>query len=216
MKKVRTGTQLLKSLDDDLGWRVKEITALRSAIRTASGPNQTAILRAAIPILYAHWEGYIKFAAITYCGYLSSLNLRFAEIKQSFSGLKGLAYVKTLHAITKRVFVASELLGHLNSIDAQVVEMPIERHVSNVGNLNFDVFEQITEFLALDIAGYSAKKILIDESLLKMRNEIAHGEYLLIDAEGFETLSDEILDIIRQFKTDVQNAVALKAYLRTS
>jgi hypothetical protein len=216
MKRARTGSQLLESLDDDLGWRVKEISALRSAIRSANGSNQVAMLRAAIPILYAHWEGYIKFSAATYCGYLSSLNLRFGDIRQSFCGLKALAHVKTLHAITKRVFVASSLLEQLVNIDTEKVEMQLERYVGNVGNLNFDVFEQIAEFLSLDVAGYSGKRMLIDESLLKLRNEIAHGEHLLIDVEGFELLSNEIIGLTRQFKTDIQNAVALKSYLKPS
>ena len=50
--------------------------------------------------------------------------------------------------------------------------------------------------------------------LLKLRNDIAHGEFLLIDVDGFDQLSTEILDLIRQFKTALQNAVVQKSYLR--
>ncbi len=76
------------------------------------------------------------------------------------------------------------------------------------------MFEQIGEFIAVRTAGYATRKQLIDESLLRQRNEIAHGEYILIDPSSFNDLSVEILGIMRQFKNDVQNAVSLKAYLR--
>ena len=59
--------------------------------------------------------------------------------------------------------------------------MPARRHISSIGNLNYELFEQITEFLALN--SDSSKRVVIDEKLLKLRNDIAHGEYLLINVQ---------------------------------
>jgi hypothetical protein len=214
MKRIRSGNELLGYLDEDLGWRLKEIASLKRAVRSATGQNQDALLRAAVPILYAHWEGYVKQAAIGYSSYISSLGVKFSAVVPSLGGLKALAYVKTMRAISKRVFVSSELLNKLYAIDEDVADIPLERHISRIGNLNYDLFEQISEFLALSVD--SSKRVLIDEKLLKLRNDIAHGEFLLIDVDGFDQLSIEILDLIREFKTALQNAVVLKSYLRTT
>ena len=138
----------------------------------------------------------------------------FGRRKASLAGLKALTYVKQLHPITKRIFVASELLAALHEVESEPVEINLEPYIANVGNLNYDIFEQIAGFLCIDATRYAVKKQLIDESLLSQRNDIAHGDYLLIDPDGFESLSDEIIVLMRQFKTDIENGAALKSYLR--
>lgn len=214
MKPARTTSQLLERLDSEFSWRFQEITLLRKTIRQASGKSQDALLRAAVPLLYAHWEGFIKAAAIQYSDFICKLGVTYSDVKDSFAGLKALGYVKQLHGINRRIFTASEILSALFGIAADKVNMQLRVHVADIGNLNYDIFEQISKFLSLDSAGYAAKKQLIDESLLKQRNEIAHGEYLLIDADRFEDLSNEIISLMRMFKTDIQNAAVSKSYLR--
>lgn len=214
MKPARTASQLLEQLDNEFAWRLTEIASLRKAIRNSEGFMQSALLRASVTLLYAHWEGYVKMAAIRYGAYISSLRITFGEAQRSFAGLKALTYVRQLHTIKKQIFAASELLLALQDMNSERVTLNLDAHISNVGNLDYNLFEQIAGFLCLDTSSYAAKKTLIDESLLKNRNEIAHGDYLLIDPEGFDTLSDEILAMMRQFKTDIQNAVTLRAYLR--
>ena len=135
----------------------------RKSIRNASGRNQLALLRAAVPLLYAHWEGFIKTAAFRYAGYISSLGIKFREAKVSLAGLKALTYVKQLHPITKRIFVASELLAALHEVESEPVEINLEPYIANVGNLNYDIFEQIAGFLCIDATRYAVKKQLIEQ-----------------------------------------------------
>jgi len=214
MKPARTASQLLEQLDSELAWRLQELASLRRAISGAQGINQSTLLRAAVPLLYAHWEGYVKGTAIRYAAYISALGVTFGDVQPSFAGGKAMGHVKQLHAISKRVLAASELLIALKSIDSEKAILGFDNHISNIGNLNFDMFEQISGFLSIDTTPYVTKKQLIDESLLRQRNDIAHGDYLTIDADRFESLSNEILGLMRQFKTDVQNAATLRSYLR--
>ncbi len=216
MKPPRTADQLQEKLDEDFVWRIQEIAAIRKSIRNASGRSQLALLRAAVPLLYAHWEGFIKTAAFCYAGYISRIGITFREAKINLAGLKALTYVKQLHPITKRIFVASELLAALHEFEIEAVDINLEPYIANVGKLTYDIFEQIISFLCIDPTKYGVKKQLIDESLLSQRNDIAHGDYLLIDPDGFESLSEEIIILMRQFKTDVENGAALKTYLRTA
>ena len=82
-------------------------------------------------------------------------------------------------------------------------------------NLSAEVFENITIAIGVDPSGYAAKYHLLDESLLRRRNEIAHGEYLDIDRPGFESLLTEVVNLLRQYKNDIQNSAVLRAYLKT-
>jgi hypothetical protein len=214
MKPCRTASQLLERLDAEFVWRLQEIASLRKAIDRAAGINQNALLRASLPILYAHWEGYVKSAAIEYGSYISTLGIKFSEVKQSFSGLRALAYANQLHSISRRIFTATELLLAFRELDNEKAILNLAPHLWNVGNLNYDLFEQILQFFSLDTSIYSSKKQLIDDVLLRHRNEIAHGSFIQFDSGRFDTLSDEILELMRQFKTDIQNSAASRAYIR--
>ena len=200
VRRLRTANGLIEELDSDFAWRLQEIASLRKAARSASGITKSALLRASVTLLYAHWEGYVKTTAIRYAAFLSMLGITFGEVQRCFSGIKALGYVKSLHQINKRLFAASDLLSSLHRIDGDKFTIPLEDHIADVGNLNYDLFQQIAEFLFIDSRSYSARKPLIDESLLKQRNEIAHGRRLLIDDKDFETLVDETLQTMRQFR----------------
>lgn len=214
MKPARTASELLAHLDDELAWRIQEITHVQKAIKSANGGSEVVLLRAGVPLLYAHWEGGVKSMAIRYVEFISRQGHTYADIKQCFSGLQALGHVKQMHSISKKVFAASNLLSEIYSISEQKASIPLRSYVSNVGNLNFDMFEQVAGFIDIDASRYLTRKNLIDESLLKKRNEIAHGEFLEVDATAFDSISREVLTLLRQFKDDVQNALVQRSYLR--
>ena len=68
--------------------------------------------------------------------------------------------------------------------------------------------------IGLNPSLYAARFHLIDESLLKRRNTIAHGNYLDLTHSDWSNLSDEILIMMRQIKTDIENATIAGAYKR--
>jgi hypothetical protein len=49
---------------------------------------------------------------------------------------------------------------------------------------------------------------------LERRNKIAHGEYLDLTHDNYRELADEILILLRLFKTDIENAAVLSKYLQ--
>jgi hypothetical protein len=69
------------------------------------------------------------------------------------------------------------------------------------------------EFLSLDPAPYQSKRVFINEVLLSSRNSIAHGEREIIDQPAGLSACSEVIGLIRQFKSDIENAVTLKSYL---
>ena len=61
---------------------------------------------------------------------------------------------------------------------------------------------------------YEPRSALIDERLLKSRNGIAHGDRLMVDNEGYYELVEKVLEMMRWFKTDIENAAATESFLR--
>ena len=60
------------------------------------------------------------------------------------------------------------------------------------------------------------EKYHLIENLLKRRNEIAHGEYVDLQAGDYRKLADEMITLMRNYKTAIENAAVQKTYLRTS
>jgi len=84
--------------------------------------------------------------------------------------------------------------------------------IDTQSNLSSLVFEEIASSIDIDPMPYKLKYKLIDESLLKRRNQIAHGEYLDIDTQGYHNLSHEVVTLLRAYKTDIENSIALESY----
>jgi MAE_28990/MAE_18760-like HEPN len=84
--KIRSLGDLEERLSEDLIWRKKELTDLKSLIENCSfSPSkQNAVLRSGVALLYAHWEGYIKIAASSYLEFVSRQQLTYEELAINF------------------------------------------------------------------------------------------------------------------------------------
>ena len=61
---------------------------------------------------------------------------------------------------------------------------------------------------------YSTKFNLIDESLVNRRNKVAHGEYMDLGGKEFGELVVDVLQLMRDYKTDLLNAASMESYKR--
>jgi hypothetical protein len=211
--KIRLISHLQAKLDDEIAWRQIELGALKSAFVAASGPRQQALFRAAAPMSYAHWEGFVKKAAAYYGYFLSSQNLQFSDLKPSFWGAAALSLVTQLHTISRKINTSSTLLNQLFAIGSKNVSINLDERFKEVGNLNHNLLMEIVEFLNLPVAHYSTKSVFIDQSLLRVRNNVAHGERENLDLAAATFLVNETISLLRTFKSDIENAATLKSYL---
>ena len=215
MNKIRTTNQLQDFLDHEFSWRLREIQDIRSVARTAGAPSQKTFIRAGVTLLYAHWEGFVKASADAYVNYLSCKGLRNSELRSCFMAL-GLK--SRIHALTS----SSRSTASISALDVILAELekpanlPVRNAIDTQSNLSSAVFMDIVGWIGLDAERYSTKFKLLDESLLKRRNRIAHGEYLEIDQSAFDDLVNQVLELLRWFKTDLENALATEAFVASS
>lgn len=96
--------------------------------------------------------------------------------------------------------------------------MPYENIIKTKSNLNSEVFIEIMETIGLDYSLYEGNFKLLDEVLLKMRNEIAHGEkpeYMDLDEARFDEIYDKITSMMNMFTNQVINAACLKDFIQS-
>jgi hypothetical protein len=211
--RIRTGSQLCDRIDEDLIWRKRELTDIKFLLETAAAKRERkpALLRSAVTLLYAHWEGFIKTAALSYLEYVAAQNLRFEELAPSFLAL---AARSILNAGTgaKRIRVHLEITKFFRSGLSEKSTLPYKDGIRTQANLSSEVLREIVDTLGLDFSPFETKAHLIDETLLRSRNTIAHGEYLLITEQCYQELSREVLEMMEDFRTQVQNAALLYVF----
>ncbi|MBR7988279.1 hypothetical protein KDX04_20875 [Burkholderia cenocepacia] len=211
MADIHTLGQLQDELDKEMGWRRKEILAFGVASKK-NGQDAAFFIRAGVALLYAHWEGFIKAASEHYLNYVQHQGHTYRELKSCFAifGLKGKLHLlsasrKALANIEAFDFISSELGRHAN------LNMSVA--IDTESNLTSKVFANIAASLDIDISAYETRFNLIDESLVGLRNKVAHGEYLRLGGREFGELVSEILEIMGWYKTDLMNAAAQAKYL---
>lgn len=212
MAKIRTLNQFQDKLDNDMSWRIKEISAFKISDRTIN-INQTVFTRAGVAIVYAHWEGFVKTASEAYLEFVNNQNHTYRDLKSCFAvlGLK-----KELNNLG----TAKQMYANISAFDFIIEQldkparMVFSGAIRTESNLNSKLFINIINSIGISSSPYETKQNLIDESLLRRRNKVAHGEYIDIDFAELQKLADEVLKIMRNYKIDLQNAATLKAYKR--
>ncbi|AFZ34812.1 hypothetical protein Sta7437_1242 [Stanieria cyanosphaera PCC 7437] len=214
--KLRTAEQLSDRLSNDLAWRKKELSEVKSLVETKSfsDSKHKALIRSAICLLYAHWEGFVKLAANSYLEYVRMQKLCYQELATNFLALamkERLKEAKETNKPSLYIPVCNFFLDELN----QRCKLP-EDAISSASNLSSEIFKEIIYILGIDFSPYSTKSVLIDTKLLKTRNEIAHGEYSLFDKEEYIELHKEVIAMLDIFRNQIENAAINKDYMRNT
>lgn len=217
MTKIRTIDELQNVLDRELGWRIKEIADIRSATKMARVGSEMTLRRAGIALLYAHWEGFIKASARAYVEYVAGQRLRHSELQHCFVAMSLRVQIGEVSSIKKAGPVISALGAILNRQDERANFGGRPSWGQRLGNLDSQVFMNVAHWVGLDVGRYSTKWHFIDNRLLARRNAIAHGRGggLELDREGFDELVNGVLELLRWFKTDIENAVSTRAFQRS-
>ncbi|BCL36731.1 MAE_28990/MAE_18760 family HEPN-like nuclease [Nostoc sp. MS1] len=210
--KVRTSEQLSDKLADDLAWRKKELSEVKSLIelRDVSLQRHNALIRSEVCILYAHWEGFVKLASNSYLEHVALQKLRYDQLASNFLALAMKEKLKEAKDTNKPSLYIPVCDFFVYKLDGKC-SLPQEA-ISTASNLSSDILKEITHILGIDFSVYSTKSKLIDEQLLKTRNEIAHGNFLLIDREEYIQLHTEVIAMLDIFRNQIENASVNKDF----
>lgn len=208
-KTLFTYDGLSRKLYNEFSWRRKELTLLKSKIPIEANPLQSAMLRSALPLLYAHWEGYVKLTMSYYLEYVSKKYLKHSELKSSFIAL---SLQNKLGDLSNTNFEnRTKIIEFIfNDIDKQS-NIPRKNIINTKSNLKFDVLKEILFILDLDDSHIDGKKDLIND-LVTERNHIAHGEHQLVDYKTYENFHNDIIALMEYLKTIIENNASQEKY----
>jgi MAE_28990/MAE_18760-like HEPN len=211
---IRTTDQLVDRIAADLVWRRKELSELRALVQESDGHYRSrVVIRSAVAILYAHWEGFVKKASAYYLEFVASHRLPYRRLATNFVGLTLRSRFVELSA-SEKVSSGNALADFFcTGLDKQS-NVPYRNVIDTKSNLSSKALLDILSALGLDHAQFSTRLHFIDSNLVNPRNHIAHGEELFVSVSEYLVLHDDVIALIETYRNEVENSSVLKRYER--
>lgn len=199
-------------LTSEFNWRLREISDVTRAGREQSNGYEIGVRKAALALIYAHWEGYIKFAGEAYLKYVAARKLSYSRLSIEFSAIDIPRLLKRVNAEGLKVKPAIQFLEELTTFlggcfrNAEKVRLPVE------GNLNYERLCEICVICGVKPSSVVQDETFLDERILGVRNRIAHGVSVTVTYEELEEARDFVIDGMRAFRNEIESRVVNGAF----
>lgn len=212
MSKPYSEADFSAQITEDRNWRMKEISDLKSAIRQGDEGAQRVLMRALVTICYAHWEGYVRFAAKKYLEHVALRKFHYSQLGPQFFKNHFLPRLASTNSGKLSIAERCALLEEILTSSDRRFSRVNEDLVNTKSNLSFDVFADICVVCGLAKEPFSYRSSFVDVVLLKRRNAIAHGEETLIALGDLDEVANGTLSLMRAFGDALENHVVLQTY----
>lgn len=208
-KRIKHFNELSSYLDAELAWRRKELAIVKNYIPDEANPKQNAALRFNVPILYAHFEGFVKQSTELYLNFVANKFLKHCELQSQFITLSlakkvGLLELRNIEDRTKVIDFILQNGEKKSNIQTKNV-------IQTKSNLRYNVFKEIIFTIGIEEGNFSKYETLIND-LVDARNYIAHGDFLKVDKNTFEIMYKDIQQIMIDLKTEIENCATLEKF----
>ena len=143
--------------------------------------------------------------------YIRTKKLRYGQLSSNFLALAMKEKLKEAKETNKPSLYIPVCDFFLFELDERC-SLP-KNPISAASNLSSEVLKEITHTLGINFSLYSTKSKLIDETLLKTRNEIAHGNYLTVDTEEYIELHTEVIVMLEIFRNQIENGAVNEDFI---
>jgi hypothetical protein len=216
-------------IEQEQAWRTDEIRFFDNQASKLSEEDQDKFRRANILLLYAHYEGFCKFAFTIYVDTLNNEGLKCidanfslvaATLENVFRALRNpesrSAEFKNLLPDDKKLHLFArdkEFIENIEGFQQMTIVIP-DSVVDTESNLKPVVLRKNLFRLGFPHDGLQAVEGNISW-LLNIRNEIAHGASGRgVTKKEYEDLRNAAFLVMDTVKRYVMNALTLKEYLR--
>jgi hypothetical protein len=212
MAEIRTLDQLEAYLTEELKWRLHELTQWEAVAKRVRSHEKSAIVRGGTALLYAHWEGYVKSATRAYLEFVSRKGLKIAELRPELAAI-ALRGVLGKGEASKSSQEHTSIVEVIRNGFALSADLPYDSAtIRTFSNLNFDRFADIMHSVGCDAGRHELNRFLIDNRLLRHRNDIAHGRAEYVELDDWLTIKERVVIMLTDVRTQLSNAAATASY----
>lgn len=191
--------RLMHELEEEREWRTKELRNIKLLYKEIDfelrkEEYSASYLKMIIPMVYAHWEGYVVQSYKIIFEFINRLELSADKVNfkiLTYANNQSYNYLKGKHNFNHKCEFTKKFLKILDN------NIKIQGKIETNSNLKFDVLEKLLDLFDIDINKFIKFKTKLNE-LVNIRNAIAHGEngYIITfeDAERYISFITELID----------------------
>lgn len=198
---------------EDFTWRVRELSDLKQVIRLSGNTYAGVARKAALALVYAHWEGYVVFVAGAYLTYIAKRKRVFADLMPSLCAVSLAGHVQEWQKQKDTIGLRLKIVETIQSLQNQQFRKVPNNSINAGGNLNFERFSDICKVMMVDAATIIADQEYLDNEIVGVRNHIAHGGSVVISEERLTKASEFVLSSMRSFRNDIENCVLHRTFM---
>jgi len=202
---------IIDDISRDLDWREAEIASMRLLLsrKDISSKQVEVLLRAAWALLYAHYEGFVKYCLTLYYEEISARSVKCENLPiatQIFALAKVLKQIRTMPPADLINEVTYFKSRHLDS----VASFP---EVDTDSNLWPETLIALLTSADLDSKTVEENRPKLT-TLVARRNEIAHGEKNFIaEFQYYRTYETAVYEVMYDLALQVEERLAYGPYL---
>jgi cellulose biosynthesis protein BcsQ len=188
-------------------WRNGEFAKFKI---NSTGVDEALWCRMCIPMIYAHWEGYVVSSLKLLINHLNSLELPASDLptklvvislKDAYRSLSG------KQSFEQRIIFTDKFRELLNAT------VKFQNKIDTKSNLKSDVLSELCIMYGFDFKKFSNLTPEIDR-LVHIRNSIAHGENSFVPTiTNLNTYINAITKATDIIQEEIQNFLSSKEYL---
>lgn len=211
--KLRSLDEFSAELNGLVSWRKHELKNLQSFFNSQRNPLP-ALVKSALLLTYAHWEGGVKEMAALYLKYVERQRRPRKELNVSFLALASLSAIRSC-VNSNQILPYRQVVDFIVHNADERFRLPNIQLIDTESNLSTGVLKNILMCIGQPEAWseFEDKQRTIDVALLATRNEIAHTGRTDRDEVPLESLLQDVLDLLERLKTLLENSAANKKYL---
>lgn len=198
---------VIQEITEGNDWRNGEFAKFKA---NQSGVEPKLWYRMCVPMIYAHWEGFVVDALKTMLAYLNELKLTHSELPTRLVVLSLGDNYRTLsgkQSFSQRIEFTEKFKNLLDSV------IQFQTKVETKSNLKGKVFKELCDIFGFDTKTYSSFLPDIDR-LVSIRNSIAHGENsFLPSSDNINLYINSVQCACDLLLEDIDNYLAKKKYL---
>lgn len=202
---------IIDDISRDLDWREAEIASMRLLLsrKDISSKQVEVLLRAAWALLYAHYEGFVKYCLTLFYEEISARSVRCEDLPiatQIFALAKALKQIRTMAPLDMIIEVTNFKSRHLDS-HASFPEVDTD------SNLWPETLIALLTSADLDSKTVEENRPKLT-TLVARRNEIAHGQKNFIaEFQYYRSYETAVYEVMYDLALQVEERLASSPYL---
>lgn len=194
-------------------WRELDFAKFKIIHSTLNSDLQPLFLRMCIPMIYAHWEGFVVSSLKTVIETLNKKELKHDEVKVNIFVLaiqEKFNYLKGKQSFVQKCQFSENFISRLEN------KLSFNKKIDTKSNLNFTVLQELCEIFGFSINEFNEYELELNK-LVNIRNSIAHGENsYVIQLENIEKYIMLITNLIFTFENEIDKFIKEKKYSKTN